>query len=345
MRSIAWHVTQAPILAGVTEELENNFLEVRNLTKYYPLRRGPFSRVSGILKAVDGVSFSIQQGRTFGLVGESGCGKTTLARCVIRLIEPTSGEIHVGGENILDLSPKQMRSRRRQMQMIFQDPYGSLNPRMTIEKIIEEPLVIHKTGNHDNRTAQVAQLLNMVGLDPAQKHRYPHEFSGGQRQRIGIARALALRPDLIVADEPVSALDVSVQAQILNLLKDLQEKLRLTFLFIAHDLSIVQHFSDQIGVMYLGKIVELASSTEIFQQPLHPYTKLLLNSVPVPDPAARRKKEILKGEVPSPVDLPHGCRFHPRCPVAVKQCQTEEPALREITPDHWVACHVAESAK
>jgi oligopeptide transport system ATP-binding protein len=325
-------------------ELQNNILEIRNLTKHYPVRRGLFSRVSGILKAVDGVSFSIERGKTFGLVGESGCGKTTLARCVIRLIEPTAGEIQIGGENILNLSPREMRSRRRQMQMIFQDPYGSLNPRMTVEKIIEEPLVIHKIGNRQNRASQVAQLLEMVGLDPAHKRRYPHEFSGGQRQRIGIARALALRPDLIVADEPVSALDVSVQAQILNLLKDLQEKLRLTFLFIAHDLSIVQHFSDQIGVMYLGKIVELASSTEIFQQPLHPYTKLLLNSVPIPDPSARREKEILKGEVPSPVDLPQGCRFHPRCPVAVTQCKTEEPALREIHPGHWVACHVAESA-
>ena len=325
-------------------ELENNLLEIRNLTKHYPVRRGLFSRVSGILKAVDGVSFSIERGKTFGLVGESGCGKTTLARCVIRLIEPTAGEIQVRGENILNLTPSEMRSRRRQMQMIFQDPYGSLNPRMTVEKIIEEPLVIHKIGNRENRASQVAQLLNMVGLDPAHKQRYPHEFSGGQRQRIGIARALALRPDLIIADEPVSALDVSVQAQILNLLKDLQEKLRLTFLFIAHDLSIVQHFSDQIGVMYLGKIVELASSTEIFQQPLHPYTKLLLNSVPIPDPSARRKKEILKGEVPSPVDLPQGCRFHPRCPVAVTQCKTEEPKLREIHPGHRVACHVAESA-
>ncbi len=320
-------------------------LEIRNLTKHYPVRRGVFSRVSGILKAVDDVSFSVQQGETFGLVGESGCGKTTLARCVVRLIEPTSGEIHVSGENILGLSAKDLRSRRRQMQMIFQDPYGSLNPRMTVEKIIEEPLVIHKTGNKKQRASQVVELLSMVGLDPGHRQRYPHEFSGGQRQRIGIARALALRPQFIVADEPVSALDVSVQAQIINLLQELQEKLHLTFLFIAHDLSVVQHFSDRIGVMYLGRIVELAPSLSLFQQPQHPYTRVLLNSVPVPDPKVRRKKETLKGEVPSPVDVPAGCRFHPRCPIAVERCKTEEPVLRVIAPDHWAACHLAELLK
>jgi oligopeptide transport system ATP-binding protein len=320
--------------------LQTTLLEVRHLTKQYIVKQGLFSRTSRILTAVDGISFSVQQGRTFGLVGESGCGKTTLARCMIRLIEPTSGEILFDGEDILKLSPKEMRKRRRRMQMIFQDPYGSLNPRMTVEHIIEEPLVIHEVGNSQSRRARVVELLKMVGLDTEQKSRYPHEFSGGQRQRIGIARALALNPELIIADEPVSALDVSVQAQILNLLKDLQEKLHLTFLFIAHDLSIVQHFSDQIAVMYLGKIVELASSIKIFAQPLHPYTNLLLNSVPIPDPSIRRKKEILSGEVPSPVDLPTGCRFHPRCPVAVPQCTREEPELREISPDHWVACHL-----
>jgi oligopeptide transport system ATP-binding protein len=320
-----------------------NLLEIRNLVKHYPLRGGLFSRVSGTLKAVDHVSFAVKQGETFGLVGESGCGKTTLARCSVRLIEPDSGEILFDGRDILKLPPEEMRKTRRRMQMIFQDPYGSLNPRMRVKTIIEEPLVIHNIGTKQDRADQVAQLMKMVGLDPEYGKRYPHEFSGGQRQRIGIARALALRPELIVADEPVSALDVSVQAQIINLLKELQEKLQLTFLFIAHDLSVVQHFSDRIAVMYLGKIVELASSTALFQQPYHPYTKLLLNSVPIPDPNVRRKKEILKGEVPSPVDVPAGCRFHPRCPVAVEQCKTEEPQLRQITPDHWAACHVAEA--
>ena len=322
-----------------------NLLEIRNLVKHYPLRRGLFSRVSGTLKAVDDVSFAVKKGETFGLVGESGCGKTTVARCSVRLIEPDSGEIIFDGRDILKLPPEEMRKIRRRMQMIFQDPYGSLNPRMRVKTIIEEPLVIHKIGTKQDRAAQVADLMKMVGLDPEYRKRYPHEFSGGQRQRIGIARALALRPELIVADEPVSALDVSVQAQIINLLKELQEKLQLTFLFIAHDLSVVQHISDRIAVMYLGKIVELASSTALFQQPYHPYTQLLLNSVPIPDPNARREKEILKGEVPSPVNLPTGCRFHPRCPVAVEQCKYEEPQLRQITPDHWVACHVAEAPK
>jgi peptide/nickel transport system ATP-binding protein len=322
-----------------------NLLEIRNLVKHYPLRRGLFSRVSGTLKAVDDVSFAVKQGETFGLVGESGCGKTTIARCSIRLIEPDSGEIIFDGRDILKLPQEEMRKTRRRLQMIFQDPYGSLNPRMRVKAIIEEPLVIHKIGTKQDRADQVAELMNMVGLDPEYRKRYPHEFSGGQRQRIGIARALALRPALIVADEPVSALDVSVQAQIINLLKELQEKLQLSFLFIAHDLSLVQHFSDRIAVMYLGKIVELASSAALFQQPFHPYTQLLLNSVPVPDPNARRKKEILKGEVPSPVDVPTGCRFHPRCPVAVDQCKHEEPQLRQITPDHWAACHVAEAPK
>ncbi|MCI0414769.1 dipeptide ABC transporter ATP-binding protein [bacterium] len=322
-----------------------NLLEIRNLVKHYSLKRGLFSRVSGILKAVDGVSFEVKQGETFGLVGESGCGKTTLARCVVRLIEPTSGEIFFDGQNIIKLPQEEMRRTRRRLQMIFQDPYGSLNPRMSVKRIIEEPLVIHKIGTKPGRLEQVVELMKMVGLDPEYRKRYPHEFSGGQRQRIGIARALALHPELIVADEPVSALDVSVQAQIINLLKELQEKLRLTFLFIAHDLSVVQHFSDRIAVMYLGKIVELASSTAVFQQPYHPYTRMLLNSVPVPDPNARRKKEILKGEVPSPVDVPAGCRFHPRCPVAVEQCKSEEPQLRQITPDHWAACHLAEAPK
>lgn len=317
-----------------------NLLEIRNLVKHYPVKRGVFSRSSGTLKAVDDVSFSVEPGETFGLVGESGCGKTTLARCILRLIEPTSGEILFSGQNILHFHNKEMRLMRRQMQMIFQDPYGSLNPRMKAATIIEEPLVIHNIGDKNQRAEEVVELMKMVGLDPAYRKRYPHEFSGGQRQRIGIARALALRPQLIVADEPVSALDVSVQGQIINLLKQLQEKLKLTFVFIAHDLSIVQHFSDRIAVMYLGKIVELASSLVLFQQPLHPYTRVLLNSVPVPEPRLRKKKEPLQGEVPSAVETPPGCSFHPRCPIAVDRCKIDVPPLREIAPGHWAACHL-----
>jgi peptide/nickel transport system ATP-binding protein len=318
-----------------------NLLEIRNLIKHYPVRGGVFSRVFGALKAVDDVSFAVSTGETFGLVGESGCGKTTLARCILRLIEPTSGEVLFEGKNILQFSSSEMRAIRRRMQMIFQDPYGSLNPRMKAATIIEEPLVIHKIGDKKQRAEKVNELMKMVGLDPSYRKNYPHEFSGGQRQRIGIARALALQPELIVADEPVSALDVSVQAQIINLLKDLQQKLALTFVFIAHDLSVVQHFSDRIAVMYLGKIVELASSVELFQKTQHPYTRLLLNSVPNPDPAVRNRKEPMKGEVPSAIEHPPGCSFHPRCPIAVDRCKKEVPLLREITPGHHAACHLA----
>lgn len=318
-------------------------LEVRKLTKHYRSRRGFFtSKRDAVVKAVDSVSFQIKKGETFGLVGESGCGKTTVARCIVRLTDPTSGEIYLNGEDILQKSTREMRSVRRSMQMIFQDPYGSLNPRMTAQQIIEEPLVIHRTGNRVQRVNRVQELLKTVGLDPEHRKRYPHEFSGGQRQRIGIARALALHPELIVADEPVSALDVSVQAQIINLLKNLQESLRLTFLFIAHDLSIVHHFSDRVGVMYLGKLVELALSEDLFRRPYHPYTRMLIESVPVANPKERKQKEILKGEVPSAVNLPSGCRFHPRCPVAVERCKAEQPEFREIQPGHWAACHIAE---
>ena len=318
-------------------------LEVRKLTKHYRSRRGFFtSKRDAVVKAVDSVSFQIKKGETFGLVGESGCGKTTVARCIVRLTDPTSGEIYLNGEDILQKSTREMRSVRRRMQMIFQDPYGSLNPRLTAQQIIEEPLVIHRTGNRVQRVNRVQELLKTVGLDPEHRKRYPHEFSGGQRQRIGIARALALHPELIVADEPVSALDVSVQAQIINLLKSLQESLRLTFLFIAHDLSIVHHFSDRVGVMYLGKLVELALSEDLFRRPYHPYTRMLIESVPVADPKERKKKEILKGEVPSAMNLPSGCRFHPRCPVAVERCKAEQPEFREIQPGHWAACHIAE---
>jgi oligopeptide/dipeptide ABC transporter ATP-binding protein len=299
-----------------------------------------FSRDRAQLKAVDGVSFSVLAGETFGLVGESGCGKSTLARTVLRLIEPTSGEIHFAGENLLKLSGSEMRKMRRRIQMIFQDPYGSLDPRMKTLDTIAEPLEIHKVGGRKQRQEKVVELMKMVGLDPAYGGRYPQEFSGGQRQRIGIARALALQPELIVADEPVSALDVSVQGQIINLLKELQDRLKLTFVFIAHDLGIVKHFSDRIGVMYLGKIVELAPSLELFSKPQHPYTRILLQSAPTLEPNANRNRETLKGEVPAATNPPPGCSFHPRCPIAVDRCKTELPKLREISPGHFAACHL-----
>lgn len=321
----------------------DNLLEVKNLTKHYSVSRGIFPKNRQIVKAVDGISFSIAPGEALGLVGESGCGKTTAGRCILRLVDTTAGEVWFDNRNLLALDKHQLRMMRRHMQMIFQDPYASLNPRMTVSRILEEPLVIHRIGTKKQRLDRVAQLLNMVGLDSSLMKRYPHEFSGGQRQRIGIARALALDPKLIVADEPVSALDVSVQAQIVNLLKDLQEKLKLTFLFIAHDLSIVQYFSHRIAVMYLGKIVELASSQELFKNPLHPYTKVLLASIPVPDPKTRKKRENLKGEIASPSRPPSGCHFHPRCSIAVDRCKTEEPPLREITPGHFAACHLADA--
>jgi oligopeptide/dipeptide ABC transporter ATP-binding protein len=318
----------------------NTLLSVQNLQKYYPVKKGLFAVSTNTVKAVDNVSFDLTRGETLGLVGESGCGKTTTGRCILRLIEPTGGRVEFEGRDLLRLDAGEMRAVRRHMQMIFQDPFASLNPRMTVASIVEEPLIIHSMGSRPERQARVAELLALVGLDPVFMKRFPHEFSGGQRQRIGIARALALNPQLIIADEPVSALDVSVQAQIVNLLKDLQEKLRLTFLFIAHDLSVVQHFSNRIGVMYLGKLVELAPSRELFRVPLHPYTKVLLSSIPVPDPTARKKREGLKGEVPSLLDPPPGCRFHPRCPIAVDRCKAEEPALREVQTGHFASCHL-----
>jgi oligopeptide transport system ATP-binding protein len=321
----------------------DKLLEVKNLSKHYSVSRGVLSRNRQIVKAVDEVSFSIATGEALGLVGESGCGKTTAGRCILRLIETTGGEVWFDDRNLLALDKHQLRMMRRHMQMIFQDPYASLNPRMTVSRILEEPLIIHRTGNKNQRLDRVGQLLNMVGLDPSLMKRFPHEFSGGQRQRIGIARALALDPKLIVADEPVSALDVSVQAQIVNLLKELQQKLKLTFLFIAHDLSVVQHFCDRIAVMYLGKIVELASSQELFRNPLHPYTKVLLASIPVADPKVRKKRENLKGEIASTSRTISGCRFHPRCSIVVDRCKIEEPPLREITPGHFAACHLAGS--
>jgi oligopeptide/dipeptide ABC transporter ATP-binding protein len=319
----------------------SSLLEVKNLTKHYSVSRGIFSSKRHVVKAVDGISFALEPGETFGLVGESGCGKTTAGRCILRLIDTTLGEVWFDGKNLLNLDKEELRLMRRQMQMIFQDPYASLNPRMSIRRILEEPLIIHRVGNNKERLERISELMRMVGLDPALMNRYPHEFSGGQRQRIGIARALALEPKLIVADEPVSALDVSVQAQILNLLKDLQQKLNLAFVFIAHDLSVVQYFCDRIAVMYLGKIVELASSQELFRNPIHPYSKMLLASIPVPDPRTRSKRENLKGEIPTPIKPPAGCRFHPRCSIAVDQCKVDEPELREILPGHFAACHLA----
>lgn len=313
----------------------NPLIEVHHLKKYFPAGQAQ-------VKAVDDISFSIQTGETFGLVGESGCGKTTTGRLMLRLIEPTAGEIRFAGENLLALSRKEMRARRRDLQIIFQDPYASLNPRMTVGEAIAEPLVIHQIGDAGLRRRRVAELLEVVGLSPDYASRYPHEFSGGQRQRIGIARALALNPRFIVADEPVSALDVSVQAQVVNLLQDLQSQFQLTYLFISHGLAVVEHLCTRVGVMYLGKLVEVASSLELYANPLHPYTQVLLSSIPIPDPALRRNRIPLTGDVPTPINPPAGCRFHPRCPYAKEECRTTEPPLREITPGHQAACWLLE---
>jgi peptide/nickel transport system ATP-binding protein len=322
-------------------------LGVRNLKKYFPIRAGVLRRTVGQVRAVDDVSFHILHGETLALVGESGCGKTTTARCILRAIKPTGGEIlyHSTSGATVDvarLTKRELRPLRRQMQMIFQDPFSSLNPRMTLLDIIGEPLLIHGVKNVKERQDRVEQLLRMVNLNPAFMQRYPHAFSGGQRQRIGIARALALNPPLIVADEPVSALDVSVQAQIVNLLLDLQEQLNLSILFVAHDLSVVKHVSHRVAVMYVGKIVEVADTVAIFHTPKHPYTEALLSAVPKPDPRLRSQRIILEGEVADPAHPPTGCYFHPRCRYAVERCQTETPLLREITPGQWASCHRAE---
>ena len=316
-------------------------LEIRNLKKYFPVRRGVLSRVVSHVKAVDDVSFTIRKGETFGLVGESGCGKTTTGRAVLRLIEPDSGEIRFEGADMLRLGARALRDLRRDMQIIFQDPYASLNPRMTIRTIVGEPFAIHGIATGSDRDNRVAELLKTVGLEPSVMSRYPHEFSGGQRQRIGIARALALRPKLIVADEPVSALDVSIQSQIINLLADLQVQFGLTYLFISHAIPVIEHISTRIGVMYVGKLVEVGTSQQICVNPKHPYTQALLSAVPVPDPAARKHRIVLKGDVPTPINPPSGCRFHPRCPIAVERCKTEEPLLRPLEDERQVACHLA----
>jgi oligopeptide transport system ATP-binding protein len=319
-------------------------LEVRDLVKHYPVAARAFGRAGGIVRAVDGVSFTIAAGETLGLVGESGCGKTTTGRCILQLERPTSGSVRFEGVELTDLGPAGLRPLRRRMQVIFQDPYSSLNPRMTVGQIVAEPLAVHGlVPDAGARAQRVADLLGRVGLLPRHAPRYPHELSGGQRQRVGIARALALEPRLIVCDEPVSALDVSIQAQIVNLLEDLQDALGLTYLFVAHDLSVVRHISDRVAVMYLGRIVELADRQALYQTPLHPYTRALLAAVPIPDPAveARRERVVLLGEVPSPLAPPAGCHFHPRCPVAVDRCHAEAPVLREVRPGHRAACHLA----
>ena len=318
-------------------------LEVRDLVKHFPVSSG-LRKPTLSVKAVDGVSFTLRRGETLGLVGESGCGKTTTGRCVLLLERPTSGQIVFEGSELTTLPDKKLRAMRRRMQVIFQDPYSSLNPRMTVGQILAEPIKVHGLiAERKARAARVQELLGQVGLLPQHAGRYPHQLSGGQRQRVGIARALAMEPALIICDEPVSALDVSIQAQIVNLLEDLQKTLGLTYLFIAHDLSVVRHISDRVVVMYLGKIVEVADRRSLYEEPLHPYTRALLSAVPIPDPKleARRERTVLRGEVPSALKPPSGCVFHPRCPIAVERCSAEIPPLREIRPGHWAACHLA----
>ena len=320
----------------------DNLLEIKNLKMYFPVMRGViYQKKVADIKAVDDVTLNIKKGETLGLVGESGCGKTTVGRCILQLYDTTAGSIAFGGQELSELDGAGLRAMRRNIQFIFQDPYGSLNPRMTCGDIIGEPLTIHKlTSSKGEYIDRVAELLEVVGLNPYMATRYPHEFSGGQRQRIGIARALAVNPSFIVCDEPVSALDVSIQAQVINLLEELQEKFDLTYLFIAHDLSVVRHISDRVAVMYLGHIVEIANRTELYENPLHPYTKALLSAVPIPDPEkeSQRERVVLTGDVPSPMNPPPGCVFHTRCPVAIDDCKLEMPELREVSKDHWVSC-------
>jgi oligopeptide/dipeptide ABC transporter ATP-binding protein len=321
-------------------ESNGELLVVKDLVKFFPVRKGVFSRVAGHVRAVDRVSFSIKRGETLSLVGESGSGKTTCGRAILRLIEPTSGSVKFDGIEVTALNRRELRGLRKRMQIIFQDPFGSLNPRMTVFSMLSEILRTHRLVPRAGRRDRVVQLLDLVGLAPEAADRYPHEFSGGQRQRIGIARALAVEPDLIVADEPVSALDVSIQAQILNLMKDLQDKLRLTYLFIGHDLSVVKHISDSVAVMYLGRIVEYGEAQDIFERPVHPYTKALLAAAPVADPDAKQMRKPLGGDVPSPIHPPSGCHFHPRCPDVQPACRVQEQALTACGPNHAAACHV-----
>lgn len=318
-------------------------LEVRDLVKHFPVKGGLLQRVQGQVKAVDGVSFTIYEGETFGLVGESGCGKTTVGRTILRSIPATSGEVVFEGKDVLSLSENELKKLRAEMQIIFQDPYSSLDPRLPVGESIAEGLRIHTDMNARQRHELVVDVLRRVGLRPEHARRYPHEFSGGQRQRIGIARALALQPKFIVCDEPVSALDVSIQAQVLAILKELQREFGLTYLFIAHNLSVIEHFSDRVGVMYLGRLVEIADRNALYANPLHPYTQALFSAIPIPDPTVTRQRIILEGDVPSPLNPPSGCRFHPRCPAArLPHCSQEDPQLRELRPGHFVACHYAE---
>ena len=333
-----------PVVDGPREDTRKPrpaMLSVEGLKTHFPVRKGILSRVTGYVHAVDGVSFSIREGETLGLVGESGCGKSTVGKTILKLIEPTEGRMRVEGHDITDLGPREMRPFRRTMQIIFQDPYSSLNPRMSAGSIVGQPFIIHERTPGRSWEERVAELFERVGLRADQMRSYPHEFSGGQRQRIGIARALALNTKLIIGDEPVSALDVSIQAQVINLLMDLQEERGLSYLFISHDLAVVEHISHRVAVMYLGKLAELADKREIYLNPLHPYTEALLSAVPVPDPAASgRKRIVLEGDVPSPIAPPAGCRFHTRCPYVKPRCRVEEPAWREVRPQHWVACHL-----
>ncbi|MFV2043431.1 MAG: ABC transporter ATP-binding protein [Anaerolineales bacterium] len=328
----------------MTAEKHEVLLKVEELRKYFPIVRGLFSRQVGAVKAVDGISFEVYKGETLGLVGESGCGKSTTGRVILQLYPATSGKILFEGQELTELDDESMRRLRPRMQMIFQDPQASLNPRMTVYSIVSEPLVEHRVVRGRERRARVDELLELVGLSPDYANRYPHEFSGGQQQRIGIARALALNPDFIVCDEPIAALDVSIQAQVVNLLEDLQSELGLTYLFISHDLRMIRHIANRVAVMYLGKIMELADRDELYDNPLHPYTHALLSAVPSPDPDIEEKRErvILTGDVPSPENPPRGCPFHTRCPIAVELCRVDNPAWREIRPNHWVACHLAE---
>lgn len=321
--------------------MNQTLLEVQNVKKYFPIPSKLFSRKKEFVKAVDGVSFTVNKGETLSIVGESGCGKSTTGRMIMKLLDITEGKVIFEGQDITNMTDDQIRPLRKEFQMVFQDPYASLNPRLTIKEILEEPLIVHNF-NKGNRNQRVTELLEVVGLNKYHADRYPHEFSGGQRQRIGIARALAVNPKLIIADEPVSALDVSIQSQVLNLMKDLQEEFGLTYVFIAHDLSVVEHISDRVGVMYLGRLVELATRDELFGKPLHPYTKALLSAVPIPDPTVKRERIILKGDIPSPANPPSGCTFHTRCPFAQETCKIQVPEFRELESGHYVACHYAE---